>query len=221
MIFRCKYSKTDEMAFISHLDLLRIFIRALRRESIDVNYSQGFHPHPKLSFSPALSLGVESVCEMMDIDVASEISPEEFLKKLNKALPIGVKVSEVYPIPKMGGIASLTTHSKYRISLNKVDEALIQRISELLAQEEILIRKKNKKGKFTEINVKDRIDRIEVIDNAIDVILLNSTNGALKPSEFIDILFENHSSSESNYEVYSVVKTQLYLFDGKGMKLVE
>lgn len=217
MIFRCKYSKLGEMAFISHLDLLRIFIRALRREDIRVNYSQGFHPHPKLSFSPALSLGVESICEYMDIDVAADITERDLLLRLNSALPVGVEVLQVDLIEKMGGIASLSTHSKYQISFDKIDDALQKKIERLTMLDEIIIRKKNKKGKLLEVDVKDRIAEVRLSGDVVDVILLNSTNGALKPSEFIDILC---NGLDKEYDVLSILKTELYYHDGKELKLV-
>ncbi|MDO4710525.1 MAG: TIGR03936 family radical SAM-associated protein [Peptostreptococcaceae bacterium] len=217
MIIRCKYSKLGDIAFVSHLDLLRIFIRALRRESIRLNYSQGFHPHPKLSFSPALSLGVESICEYLDMDVADEISPQEVQDKLNKALPRGVEILESYPIDKMGGIATLSTHSRYEFSLDPFDEELEKIVEEIAREEYIPIRKKNKKGKLMEINAKDRIEEIFIRDQKLYATLLNSVNGAMKPSELLEII---DSKAGKEYDAYQILKKDLYFFDGKGLKLV-
>lgn len=217
MIIRCKYSKLGDIAFVSHLDLLRIFIRALRRESIKLNYSQGFHPHPKLSFSPALSLGVESICEYLDMDVADEITPEQLKERLNKALPRGVEILESFEVEKMGGIATLSTHSQYEFSFSEIDP-LLDWIVQMIEQADYLpIQKKNKKGRFMELNARDRIEEIFMEDGKLYATLLNSTNGAMKPSELLDII---HSKAGKEYDVYQILKTKLYFYDGKGLKLV-
>lgn len=217
MIIRCKYAKVGEIAFVSHLDLLRIFIRALRRESIKLNYSQGFHPHPKLSFSPALSLGVESICEYVDMDVADEITPKELREKLNRALPLGVEVIKSEEIPKMGGIAALSTHSRYEFSFDNIDEDFEKIIREIDQAETILIEKKNKKGKIMQIDAKDRIEEIVMEDGKLHAILLNSVSGAMKPSELVDII---NKKADREYIPSQILKTELYCYDGKELRLV-
>ena len=217
MIIRCKYAKLGEISFISHLDLLRIFIRALRRENINVNYSQGFHPHPKMSFSPALSLGVESICEYVDIDIADEIGMEEFQSRLNHALPRGVEITHCEEVSKLGGITVLSSHSQYEFHIEHLDEKMNQSIEKILGSEEIVIEKRNKKGKMLAINVRERIVDAFVKDGKIYATLLNSTNGAMKPSEFMQIL-----SKEYGEEIVPerIVKINLYSFDGKEYRLV-
>lgn len=217
MIIRCKYAKLGEISFISHLDLLRIFIRALRRENINVNYSQGFHPHPKMSFSPALSLGVESICEYVDIDIADEIGMEEFQSRLNHALPRGVEITHCEEVSKLGGITVLSSHSQYEFHLEHLDEKMNQAIEKILGSEEIVIEKRNKKRKMLAINVRERIVEAFVKDGKIYATLLNSTNGAMKPSEFMQIL-----SKEYGEEIVPerIIKINLYSFDGKDYRLV-
>ncbi len=217
MIIRCKYAKLGEISFISHLDLLRIFIRALRRENINVNYSQGFHPHPKMSFSPALSLGVESICEYVDIDIADEIGMEEFQKRLNHALPRGVEITHCEEVSKLGGMTVLSSHSQYEFHIEHLDEKMNQALEKVLGSEEIVIEKRNKKGKMLAINVRDRIVDAFVKDGKIYATLLNSTNGAMKPSEFMQIL-----SKEYGEEIVPerIIKINLYSFDGKEYRLV-
>ncbi|MDO5095351.1 MAG: TIGR03936 family radical SAM-associated protein [Peptostreptococcaceae bacterium] len=217
MIIRCKYAKLGEISFISHLDLLRIFIRALRRENINVNYSQGFHPHPKMSFSPALSLGVESICEYVDIDIADEIGMEEFQNRLNHALPRGVEITHCEEVSKLGGMTVLSSHSQYEFHVEHLDEKMNQALEKVLGSEEIVIEKRNKKGKMLAINVRDRIVDAFVKDGKIYATLLNSTNGAMKPAEFMQIL-----SKEYGEEIVPerIIKINLYSFDGKEYRLV-
>ena len=90
-LIRVKYKKEDEMIFISHLDLQRLLQRAFRRAKINLSYSEGFNPHPKMSYGNALALGVESQGEYVDIEIEDDITVEEFLKRINEELPDGIK----------------------------------------------------------------------------------------------------------------------------------
>ena len=80
------------MRYISHLDLMRLFMRALRRAELPIKMTEGFSPHPKLSIKRALKLGIESEKEEAVICLTEEISPAEFSKRLNKQLPEGIEV---------------------------------------------------------------------------------------------------------------------------------
>jgi len=80
------------MRFISHLDLMRLFMRALRRAGLPIKMTEGFNPHPKLSIKRALKLGVESDNEEAVIVLKELISPEEFKERLQKQLPQGIQI---------------------------------------------------------------------------------------------------------------------------------
>lgn len=81
------------MRFISHLDLIRLFQRALRRADLPVTITKGFTPRLKVSITRALKLGLESVAEEAVIALDEEIDAQNFIKKLNDELPQGVKVT--------------------------------------------------------------------------------------------------------------------------------
>jgi radical SAM-linked protein len=88
------FTKRGAMRFISHLDLMRLFMRALRRAQIPLKMTQGFSPHPKLSIRRALKLGVESDQEDASIVLAEGLEPVEFRKRLNEQLPEGIEVKD-------------------------------------------------------------------------------------------------------------------------------
>lgn len=96
---RLEYEKTGEARFLSHLELIKAFWRACRRAGIPLAYSAGFHPHPLLSYSPALAVGIESFREIVDIQLSSYMNPEILLKKLMKELPEGLKPRGGIEIP--------------------------------------------------------------------------------------------------------------------------
>lgn len=217
MLIRCKYAKCGEMAFVSHLDLLRIFIRSLRRASVDLEYSQGFHPHPKISFSPALSLGVESICEYVDFETKEDFDLEGLKDRINFAFPNGVKILSINSGIKLPKISDISNYSEYEISFENASEKMQIAIENILKSESIIISKKSKKGKFVETDIRDRIYSAKLVEDKIRVILLNSNNGAMKPMEFVELI--NRFSEEDNI-VSNILKTNLYYFDGKEMSLV-
>jgi radical SAM-linked protein len=89
------FSKTGLMRYISHLDLMRLFMRAMRRADLPLKMSEGFSPHPKLSFGRALKLGVESQAEEASIVLKFPVAPEDFKYRLQKQLPEGIEVKDV------------------------------------------------------------------------------------------------------------------------------
>ncbi len=83
------------MRFISHLDLMRLFTRALRRADLPLKMTEGFSPHPKFSIKRALKLGLESDNEEACVAMKEQVSPEEFMDKLQKQLPEGINIKNV------------------------------------------------------------------------------------------------------------------------------
>ena len=92
---RLNFSKTGRAIYISHLDINRMMTRAVRRAKLPMWYTEGFNPHPYLTFALPLSLGQSSDCEYMDIRIEGDITDEEILNRLNAVLPEGVKILSV------------------------------------------------------------------------------------------------------------------------------
>jgi radical SAM-linked protein len=88
------FTKRGPMKYISHLDLMRLFMRAMRRADLPLKLSEGFSPHPKLSIRRALKLGIESENEEATIGLKWFIQPQEFIEQLNQQLPEGIRVKE-------------------------------------------------------------------------------------------------------------------------------
>jgi radical SAM-linked protein len=88
------FCKKGQLKYISHLDIVRLFQRAIRRAGLPVTLSQGFTPHYKIGFSNALKLGVESEGEIAVFAIDNWMDPVEFKIRLNEKLPEGIKVME-------------------------------------------------------------------------------------------------------------------------------
>jgi radical SAM-linked protein len=90
-----RFKKTGLMRYISHLDLLRLFQRAMRRARFKLSLSAGFSPHPKVKIEPAVKLGVEADNLSAEAALDEIIAPEELRKRLEKELPAGIEIIEV------------------------------------------------------------------------------------------------------------------------------
>jgi radical SAM-linked protein len=115
---RIRFCRGPELKFISHLDIMRLWIRALRRARIPLVYSEGFNPHPKISIAAPLSVGTTGENELMDIILERPVSPHWLMSSVNEQLPPGVKVLEVYPIPAdVPSLQSQVRLAHYRVEV--------------------------------------------------------------------------------------------------------
>ena len=174
-LIRVKYKKEDEMIFISHLDLQRLLQRAFRRAKINLSYSEGFNPHPKMSYGNALALGVESQGEYVDIEIEDDIEVKEFLERINEQLPDGIKFVKGQEIdPKTPSLSSIIVYGEYIFNIDLGvplrKEFVKSRVLNFVKSKEIIITKKNKKGKKVEVDIRPMIrnfDLVSLDDNRV------------------------------------------------------
>lgn len=169
---RIRFSKTDRCKYISHLDINRCMSRALTRAKIPLWYTEGFNPHPYMSFSLPLSLGIESFVESMDIRIIGDITNEEIKKKMNEMLPDGIRILEVYDDFRQDKDIAYSDYV-FRIQF-KDNETALQKINNVLNSDEIIAERKVKKGKrkiFKETNLKPFIHKFNSSIRGEDIIL--------------------------------------------------
>ena len=97
-MLRARFSKTGDAIWMSHLDLMRVLQRGFRRAGLLLAHSHGYTPHPNLSLALPLSVGVSSVCEIMDFELEEGQDASNLCERLNRVLPAGVEIAEVYEI---------------------------------------------------------------------------------------------------------------------------
>ena len=115
---RLKFSRGEELKFLSHLDLMRLWERALRRAGLPLAYSEGFTPHPQIALAAPLSVGITSQAELMDVVLSRWLSPQSFIVQLEKQLPLGIKLLEVCPVgPKVPSLQSQIRFVEYRVEI--------------------------------------------------------------------------------------------------------
>lgn len=154
---RVFFEKKGPSKYMSHLDLMRCMTRTIRRAGVPIWYTEGFNPHPFMTFAMPLSLGTSGMCETMDVRLTDDMSFEEVKSRLNDALCEGIEVTKVdYQHEKATAIVSAV----YRISLavdGMASEELCCKLRDYLSQNEIIAQKKNKKKQFVDIDIKPHI----------------------------------------------------------------
>jgi radical SAM-linked protein len=132
---------------MSHRDVARAFERAVRRAGVPMAYSQGFSPHPRISWLGAAPTGSASEAEYVEIAVVHEVDPEALRIAVNAALPADLDVLEVV-VARSGGLAERIDTSAWRLELPGVPVAALQHaVGELLAAEKIEIERVTKSGR--------------------------------------------------------------------------
>lgn len=192
----CKFTKLGYLKFISHLDLVDLFQRTLFQNKVDVKFSEGFNPHPRMSIAYPLPLGIESNSEYMEIYLNSEVDLDDFVNKMNERLPIGIKIVEA----KYDDDESISNKVKSVVYAFKLlntfydknkDIDLAKELNKINDMDNLEIERKRKKGKkriFVKENAKDYLNRLELKDDAIYAYIKMSENGSLKPALVFDIL---------------------------------
>lgn len=156
-VVRMRFSKTGRAKYISHLDLIRCFQRAVCRAELPATYSGGFHPHMQTSFAATLSLGFTSEAEIMELGLTEEILYDEVMQRLNAVLPTNIRILKAgAPRDSFKDLAYATYIVRVFCDCDKPEE-LHRSFDKFLTQPEILVQKKTKKG-AKEINLKPMLE---------------------------------------------------------------
>ncbi|MEW6660356.1 MAG: TIGR03960 family B12-binding radical SAM protein [Thermodesulfobacteriota bacterium] len=160
--YRLFYSKVDEARWLSHLELISAFYRSLRRSRLPLSFSDGFHPLPRVAFHGALPVGVESLAETLDLELAQSLDAGKVVEILNAVLPQGLKILHVQSLPRRlppprpeSAVYQVTT-----------PEPLFspQAAADFLHQEEVLVTRQRPKKAEKIVNLRLLVARLEVVD---------------------------------------------------------
>ena len=115
---RVRFAKTGEMALLSHLDLVRMLERALRRSQLPVSFTGGFHPLPRLQLALALPLGAEADSDWLDLSFTEVVQPEQLMDRLAPLLPEGFALLEAHGVPvKSPALSQMLQSAHWRLCL--------------------------------------------------------------------------------------------------------
>ncbi|WP_268244367.1 TIGR03936 family radical SAM-associated protein [Pilimelia terevasa] len=143
-----RYAKRGPLRFTSHRDFARAFERALRRAAVPIAYSQGFTPHPKISYASAAPTGVASEAEYLELGLQREVDPEQLRGALDAALSPGLDIVEAVVAAAPGSLADRIDAGRWRIALTGVTvEALTAAAAAFESAPEVLVERLTKQGK--------------------------------------------------------------------------
>ena len=207
----CKYSKTGNLKYISHLDVLRFIQRSIKRAGIKAKYSEGFNPHMKTSFGYPLSLGIESIGEYFEVDLDEKIEPEVFIKKMNAVMPKEMQILKAAYSEDGDSLMKRCAYASYLINVEAdIDVSrLNEYFDQMLTQGVIFERqKKNKKNQSVtrELNTKDLITylRADKINNNVRIMAVIKTQetGSMKVEELIKLI----KDKGFEFDYYTILK---------------
>jgi len=160
---RMKFTKTGDLRWVSHLELVLLFTRASKRADLPLSYSEGFHPMPRIIFAKALSVGVESLSEIVDMELEGRITAPDVKERLNQALPDGIRIIEAEEVPFSSSPDPLLRRSVFWIRLKDLlrKEEATARFEKALG-EDVLFIDQERKGKQRRVDVRPMIGSMEV-----------------------------------------------------------
>jgi radical SAM-linked protein len=222
--FRIVFEKAAEMRFTSHLDLMRTWERSLRRSQLPLAYSQGHHPHLKMSFGPPLPLGYRSQAEVFDLE-CSRPPGVDLAERLNAVLPEGIRVVAYRPILfKTPSLMSLLEGACYRVRFpgpylaeaglepESLGPVLAARARELLAREHVVVRRQSE-SQTREFDARPSMDAIQVSEEAgrpvLDVTVRFTARAQVRPDEVTALLLP-----EGDPRTLDVERTRLWAEPG-------
>lgn len=220
---RLNFSKTGRAIYISHLDINRMMTRAVRRAKLPMWYTEGFNPHPYLTFALPLSLGQSSDCEYMDIRIEGDITDEEIKERLNAVLPEGVKILSVAaPVYDAKEIEKALYFVKLIFRDADMAKTFAEKAQILSEGDELLAEKRGKKGHrkvMKQINLVDfiydlKFTTAENVVNLQCVLAAGNTNN-LNPTLLVEAL-EKQIGIE--HETEYIVRRKLITKNNKTFK---
>lgn len=184
------FEKSERLRHIGHLDLMRAMQRALRRSGLPVSYSKGFNPHVLLTFASALSVGAVGKREIMDVTLDADVTPEEFLSAMNKALPPEMQLLSARVIDdRHPALMAMVAAAAYDIRVTDEEAArkMIAALPAFLAQETIITPRRTKSG-VKDCDIKPLIYSLTGRDGHLYLVGALNAADACKPDMLIAAL---------------------------------
>lgn len=200
---RVRFKRGQEVKFISHLDLMRLWQRALHRAGIPLAYSEGFSPHPRISLAAPLPIGVTSETELMDLYTTQQVSPHFFTAAVSQQLPPGIEILQVNQIAlTLPSLQSQVRYAEYKVEVETEREPkeIESALASLLSAKHLPWQHQRDTGTRS-YDLRALIDDLRLIDwrhpyCTIGMRLRCDSSGSGRPEQVIAALgFANHPRS--------------------------
>lgn len=212
---RLIFEKKGRAKYISHLDLMRTFQRAFKRAGIDIKHSEGFNPHPNLSFALPLPVGMESVCEILDFETITPVS-KDCISVLNSAMPEGIKITEIRAMGRKTGEIAWLDCVLTLIYDRGVPESAATAIEDLFKSDNITVLKKSKKGRI-DFNIAPCVKSLKVEKKDDNEIIIRAFAAAQNPSINPMLIADAVSKYASDYAPDFASSVRLKMLDAEFM----
>lgn len=208
---RMRFEKTGRAIYISHLDLMHTLQRAFSRAGYRIKYSEGYNPHPVISIALPLSVGTASICELMDFRLIAEEEEKTIAERLNRVLPEGIHILEVYPAArKTAELKWLKLDGRMEYDRLETGPAAAA-LREFFSQNSLVISKKSKRG-FSDFDLIPAIRDLSFSpDEKTRTVKLSMTVSAQEPTFNPDLLCEalrqKQQWLEPDFAAYTRIET--------------
>lgn len=184
------FEKSERLRHIGHLDIQRAMMRALRRSELPVSYSKGFNPHILLTFASALSTGAAGKKEIMDVTMAQDVAPEQFMQQMNRALPPDMQLSFAKVLDdRHPALMAQVQAADYSLKIADADaaEKMIAAIPDFLAQTAIMAMRRTKSG-MKETDIRPLLLSLDGENGEIHALMTLTETLACKPDMLMTAL---------------------------------
>jgi radical SAM family uncharacterized protein/radical SAM-linked protein len=194
--YRAEYRKRGPARFLGTLEIVNVFSRAARRARLPVAYSRGHHPLPRIAFGPALAVGIESDCELLDLELTEARDPTTVAASLGAALPEGLEIVAVAAVPLdspsiEGGVSAI----RYRVDLEslpadkRAESRVAERVSRFLAGEPLAVEKRSGRRPARTVDGREFVHRLRCVPaEALEIDVAFGAAGSIKPQAFVEAL---------------------------------
>ena len=192
------FEKGERIRHIGHLDIQRSVQRGLRRSGLPVAYSQGFNPHILIAFASALSTGACGKREIMDVTMAEDVDEQEFLARMNQAMPPEMQLSEARAVDnRHPSLMGMVRAAEYLLLIRDTEtgKKLAAAVPEMMAKDKIPAMRKTK-TKLTEVDIKPLILEITAEENRIKATLVLNEHESCKPQMLLEAVKETAGIKE-------------------------
>ncbi|MCB4792663.1 MAG: TIGR03960 family B12-binding radical SAM protein [Elusimicrobia bacterium] len=204
-----RFSRKGEVRFLSHLEQIEFFRRMLRRADVPLVNTSGFHPQPKISFGPAISVGYESLSEYLEMELYEKVEQGELKAMIDKNLTQGYELLSIKKLPLFSSsLDSLTNVAEYAINLS-VQEG---RINELLSKPDLWI-EKTKKGHIEKVDAKPLILSLKNENGILFLRLRFGPKKTVKPEKIVQLL---SGLNDEEVKLVNITRTALFIEKNDG-----
>jgi len=215
-ILRIHYTKGAEIRYTSHLDMVRILTRTLKKAHIPAVMTQGYHVRPKLATGPPLATGYTSRAEYLDLEISQPVV-RNFDEVFNRHLPVGLRVSEskmiLGKVDSLNGSISLASY-RVEVDLPMSTETMVDTISAFMKRNSCRIIR-TKKGQEKELDIRPFVEEVTMEDEGLHMSLRLTPQGTVKVEEVIRSILPHYEEVPS---LIRVERTGLYI-ERRGIRL--